>query len=283
MAPAVESVRSRDGTAIGCRRLGRGPALVVLHGAMSSGYNHLELAERLAARFDVVLPDRRGRGLSGPYGHDHDVQKDVEDLEAVLAKTGARDLFGVSSGALIALQAALALPAIQKVALFEPPMLVGDVLSTAWLERYEDELARGDVAAALVTAMKGARMGPRLLNLLPRRLIEILTRKILAHEAASGSGEYVSMQAIAPTLRYDFRLAISMKDCLERFRSIRAEVLLVGGSKSPAYLQRSLDALQTVLPKASRVELRGLEHAAPWNRDRGGSPERVAEALLSFF
>ena len=74
-----------------------------------------------------------------------------------------------------------------------------------------------------------------------------------------------------------------MSGKVEPFRSIRAEVLLMGGSKSPAYLKAALDALEQVLPKVSRVELRGLNHAASWNTDRGGRPTPVAHALREFF
>ena len=58
------AVRSRDGTTIGYRRLGMGPGLILLHGSMSSGGHHVELARLLADTFTVFVPDRRGRGLS---------------------------------------------------------------------------------------------------------------------------------------------------------------------------------------------------------------------------
>src|SRR5438445_5900390 len=82
------SVVSRDGTTIGYRQLGRGPGLVVLHGAMEASQSHLQLAQALADGFTVYLPDRRGRRMSGPYGKDHSVKNDVEDMDALLAKTG---------------------------------------------------------------------------------------------------------------------------------------------------------------------------------------------------
>src|SRR5260370_40887457 len=103
------AVVSKDGTTVGFRQLGRGPGLVVLHGAMESAQSHMQLAEALADSYTVYLPDRRGRGLSGPYGKDHSIEKDVEDMQAVLAKTGAHYVFGVSSGAVNGLDAALAL------------------------------------------------------------------------------------------------------------------------------------------------------------------------------
>ena len=68
------SVTSKDGTTIGYRQLGQGPGLVVLHGAMESAQSHTQLAVALASSFTVYLPDRRGRGLSGPFGKDHRLQ-----------------------------------------------------------------------------------------------------------------------------------------------------------------------------------------------------------------
>lgn len=103
-------VPSKDGTTIGYRQLGDGPGVVLLHGAMSSGYNLVELAEALADAFTVYVPDRRGRGLSGPYGKANGIKEDVEDLDALLTKTGARNVFGLSSGGIITLQAALTCP-----------------------------------------------------------------------------------------------------------------------------------------------------------------------------
>lgn len=64
-ANATGSAVSADGTAIGYQQLGRGPGIIVVHGSMSSGYYHLQLAEALADAFTVYLLDRRGRRLSG--------------------------------------------------------------------------------------------------------------------------------------------------------------------------------------------------------------------------
>ena len=95
----TDSVTSQDGTTIGYRQLGHGPGIVALHGAMESAKSHMQLAEALAGSFTIYLPDRRGRGLSGPYGSGYSMQREVEDLDALLTKAGARQIFGVSAGA----------------------------------------------------------------------------------------------------------------------------------------------------------------------------------------
>src|ERR1700675_2997904 len=118
------AVVSKDGITIGYRHRGGGPGLVVLHGAMESAQSHMQLAEALADTYTVYLPDRRGRGLSGAYGRGYSIREDVEDMDALLRKTGAHYVFGVSSGAIIWLNGALTLPAIHKAAIFEPPLMV---------------------------------------------------------------------------------------------------------------------------------------------------------------
>ena len=125
------AVASADGTTIGYQVTGQGPALVIWHGAMGSAASHAELAAELRDTYTVYLPDRRGRGLSGPHRADHGIETEVADLAALLAVTGARDVIGESSGAIVALEAALRLPQLRRVAIFEPPLIVGDSLSTA--------------------------------------------------------------------------------------------------------------------------------------------------------
>jgi pimeloyl-ACP methyl ester carboxylesterase len=281
------SVTSQDGTTIGYRQLGHGPGVVMLHGAMESAQSHMQLAEALADTFTIYLPDRRGRGLSGPYGKDYSIQKDVEDMDALLTKTGAHYVFGVSSGGLICLQAALTLPAIHKAALYEPMLLMNGSVPTAFVTRYDKEMAQGKVASALVTGMKGSQMGPPVFNAIPRWLLEMLTKMMMASEDKKARGDDVTMRMLAPTLHYDFQLVIESEGALESFRAIRAEVLLLGGSTSPAFLKVALDALEKVFPHAKRIEFPGLGHGGSGNTNsntnRGGQPERVAQELRRFF
>ena len=277
------SVTSKDGTTIGYRQLGHGPGVVLLHGTMESAQSHMQLAEALADTFTVYVPDRRGRGLSGPHGKDYSIQKEVEDMDALLTKTGAHYVFGVSSGAIIWLQAALTLPAIQKAGIFEPPLSINGSVSTAFVSRYDKEIDQGKVAAALITAMKGSQMGPPVFNVIPRWLLKLLTKMMMASEEKKARGDDVTMRMLAPTLHYDFQLVIETKGVLESFKAIRAGVLLLGGGKSPAYLKVALDALEKVFPHAKRIEFLELNHGASGNTDRGGQPERVARELRRFF
>src|SRR5674536_89891 len=91
------SVTSRDGTTIGYRQLGDGPGIVLLHGGANASQNYMKLGALLSEAFTVYIPDRRGRGLSGPFGDNYSIQKEVEDLDAILKKTDAHNVFGLLS------------------------------------------------------------------------------------------------------------------------------------------------------------------------------------------
>jgi pimeloyl-ACP methyl ester carboxylesterase len=283
VAPLLGSVTSRDGTTIGYRRFGRGPALILLHGSMSSGAHHVQLARLLSDTFTVIVPDRRGRGLSGPYRTGDELKQELEDVAALLDATGATFLWGLSSGGCIALHAARTMPAIEKVAIFEPPLVPDRAGAAAVLRQFDDEMASGKLEAAMITAMRGAEMGPAFFRALPKWLTARLVRMGMKQEAKQPTGEYPTMRELAPTLHYDFAIVTESSGRLDDYRSIRAEVLLMGGSKSPTFLKRALADLARVLPGAKRVELEGLDHAASWNSDRRGHPEPVAGELRRFF
>jgi pimeloyl-ACP methyl ester carboxylesterase len=116
------TLTSADGTTIGYRKLGSGPGVVLLSAGFLAAQHYMGLAGALSDAFTVYVMDRRGRGLSGPPGDRYSMARECEDVEALLAATGARLVFGHSSGALVALRAALNLPQVDKVAVYEPPL-----------------------------------------------------------------------------------------------------------------------------------------------------------------
>jgi len=283
---ATGSVRSKDGTIIGYRQLGSGPGIILVHGAVSSSQLFMKLGVALSDAFTVYIPDRRGRGLSGPFGDSYGIHKEVEDLDTLLKKTDAHNVFGLSAGALISLQAALELPSIHKAALYEPPLDTENSImtQTSFMSRFDQEIAEDKVAEATVTFTKGfaKHLEPResLLSILPRFLLVGLFTRFLRDDAENIKGDDVPFQALLPTVHFDYQLVVEAKGTLENFKAVQAEVLLLGGSKSPSYLKHTLDALSNVLPNVERVELRGLGHAAATDI---GKPERVAQELRRFF
>ena len=124
----MKKIQSKDGTSIAVDRTGSGPALVFVDGAMcyrASGPSQ-SMAAALADHFTVFTYDRRGRGDSSDTSS-YDVQREVDDLEAVIREAGGQALvFGVSSGAALALEAATRGVPITRLALYEAPFIVDD-------------------------------------------------------------------------------------------------------------------------------------------------------------
>jgi pimeloyl-ACP methyl ester carboxylesterase len=276
------AVTSKDGTIVGYRRVGRGAPVILVHGGMMASQNLMKLAGGLADVFTAYVPDRRGRGLSGPLGEGFGIASAVEDLQALIASTGATRIFGSSVGAIVALYTALRTPALRHVVAYEPPIALATVPGSSpesWLPRYEQELAEGKVAQAMVSASRGIG-GAAILNAVPRFMSEPLMRLALAAEARDVKDGDVALQDLIPTLLHDARIVLDTADKLHELRSISAQVLLLNGGRSPAYLKRILDAVHVALPGAARVEMRGLGHMSA---DNGGKPERIAQELLRFF
>jgi pimeloyl-ACP methyl ester carboxylesterase len=279
--PSVGEVRSADGTTIGYQRVGTGPAVVLLHGAGQSSVNLMRLARALSGAFTVYVPDRRGRGRSGPYGEFHGLSTEIEDLSALLDASGARRLFGLSSGAVIAIEAARLRPDISKLALYEPPLTFDGVVHGDWAPQYERQLAAGKPGSALVTVLKATadRMSP--VRWIPRWLLaaflDFAIRRTAGRPAREGA---MSPRELIPTVLYDAQTVNGAAGPLRRFGALSCEILLLGGSRSARNLTASLDGLSRVLPGARRVELHGTGHTAP---DNSRQPDRVAAELHRFF
>lgn len=275
-------VTAHDGTQIGYRQIGRGPGLVLLHGAVESSQSHLQLAEALAGSYTVYLPDRRGRGLSGPYNPKHSLKDDVDDLKCLLEATSAPYVLGVSSGAVICLEAAAHLANIRKAVIFEPPLSVNGSLPMDFIQQFDREIAQGRIVDALVTGMLGAQLGPQIFRRLPRWILKQMTRLMVDQQEKTATDAIPTMKALAPTLHYDFQIAAEISRDLDHLRSIQADVLLLGGDRSPAYLKTSVRTLETLLPHAERIEISGAGHEVTGNTDQRGQPQRVAQLVHRF-
>jgi hypothetical protein len=155
--------------------------------------------------------------------------------------------------------------------------------AAAILARYDRDIAAGDVAGALVTGMQGAQMGPAIFNALPHSLLAALTNMMMANEDKKAKSGEITFRMLAPTLHYDFQLVVENSENLEVFKGIPADVLLLGGSQSPAYLKAAVDSLAHLLPHAKRVEIRGVGHGGSGPTKLGGRPDLVAQELRAFF
>src|SRR6202000_1669316 len=124
----MAKVTSKDGTIIAYDQYGSGFPIILVDGALCS--RDLgpmpKLAQLLAENFTVINYDRRGRNESGdtkPYT----IGREIEDIEALINEAGGSAfVFGISSGAALALAAAASGLNIPKLALYEPPFMVDD-------------------------------------------------------------------------------------------------------------------------------------------------------------
>ncbi|QAY58815.1 alpha/beta hydrolase [Microbacterium protaetiae] len=272
----THSVRSSDGTPIGFRRTGSGPPLVLVHGGLLASQHLVALAAELADEFEVIVPDRRGRGMSGPYGDGASriVDREAADIRAVIDDAGAHDLFALSSGALVSLEAVRTTDSITRLALYEPPLSINGSVPRAWVDRYEAEVSAGRIAAALITGMRGLRIDP-VMSRIPHLAAPML-EFVLRHESLA-EGE-VSIRDLVPTWHYDVAIIDELADRARDYAGVTADVLLLGGGKSPAFLTRALDELELVLPRAQRITFPRLRHQAAVDQ-----PDQVAAVLREFF
>ena len=101
------SVISKDGTIIGYREMGTGPGIILLHGGAKASQTLMQILPVLTLSDEFTSVHSRpswSRFKSGPFGDDYGLQREVEDIDAIIKKTGAHYVFGTATGAIIALQ-----------------------------------------------------------------------------------------------------------------------------------------------------------------------------------
>ena len=286
------SVTSKDNTIIGYRQMGSGPAIILLHGGGKSSQTLMQLGTALSDEFTVYIPDRRGRGLSGPFGDEYGLKREVEDIDALIKKTGAHYVFGTATGGIIALQSALELPDIHKAVLYEPPFYVNETEMDNFNDigkRYDKYLAEGKLSSAMVTSgelatkVSGDELQPpyQWVKYMPNIVLRLIFKIVLELDARTVKGDDIKLKDLLPTFHNDVVLVNETKGTIENFKDVSAEVLLLSGSKTFLFIKHSLDALNEVLPHVERVEIQGIDHAA--SEDKTGKPKIVAQEIKRFF
>jgi pimeloyl-ACP methyl ester carboxylesterase len=286
-----DSVISKDGTVIGYRQMGSGPGIILLHGGGKGSQTLMQLSMSLSDDFTVYIPDRRGRGLSGPFGDNYSLKREVEDMDALLKKTKAHYVFGTATGGVIALQSALYLPDIHKAVLYEPPFLVNEDEMNNFNDigkRYDEYVSEGKLSMAMVTSselatkVSGDELQPpyQWVKYLPNIILRLIFKVILEADARNVKGDNVSLKDLAPTFHNDVVLVNEIVGKIESFKDVPAEVLLLNGSKTFLFIKHSINTLNELLPHVKRVEIQGIDHAA--SEDATGKPEIVAKAIKDF-
>jgi pimeloyl-ACP methyl ester carboxylesterase len=244
-------VSSADGTRIAYERFGDGPPIVIVGGLFCDRQSFRPLAEQLAPRFTAVTYDRRGRGDSGdtrPYA----AEREVEDLGAVIAAVGGEaSVYGHSSGAGLALEAAAAGLPITSLVLHEPPY-GGD----------DDESQREarDLAETVRVAVAEDRRGDA--------IKAFLTASGMPPEMADGAASDPKMIAIARTMPYDFEVMGDREGGTipeERVRALRMPTLVNPRRGEPGLLRRNGQSDRRAPPGRKAHRARG-----PGSRCAGG-------------
>jgi pimeloyl-ACP methyl ester carboxylesterase len=262
----MNRVISKDGTPIAFERSGSGPALILVDGALCyRAFGPMpQLAPLLARHFTVYTYDRRGRGESGdtpPYA----VEREIEDIAALVEEAGGSAyVYGVSSGAALALEAANRIGGIAKLALYEAPFIVDATrppVSADYWAQITASIAAERRADALKLFMKLVGM--------PGFLIALM-RVMPA---------WSKLKAVAHTLAYDGAIIQDNQRGeplpAGRWSSVTIPTLAVAGGKSPAWMRNAMLAVAEALPYAKHSTLAGQTHMV--------KPKVLAPMLVEFF
>jgi pimeloyl-ACP methyl ester carboxylesterase len=256
----METVTSKDGTTIAYDRMGKGSPVILVSGGSVDRMANAPLAALLESDFMVFNYDRRGRGPSGdtpPYA----VEREVEDIDAVIAAAGGSAfLYGTSSGAALALEAAASGLPITKLALWEPPFILDENARPPadQVEQYNTMVAegrRGDAVEYFMTKVVG----------------------MPAEFAAQARTQpwWPAQEALAHTLAYD---AIIMGDYslpTDRAALVTAPTLVMVGGASFPFFHETVEALAKALPHGETRTLEGQTHDV--------APGVMAPVLKEFF
>jgi pimeloyl-ACP methyl ester carboxylesterase len=259
----MKTVLSNDGTAIAFEVSGNGPPLILVDGALCSRqFGPMpKLAPHLAQHFTVFTYDRRGRGDSGdtaPYAK----EREVEDIAALIREAGgSASVYAISSGAALAIEAAACGLNIRKLALYEPPFMVGKTGHRppadhrAQLTRLASSGRRGDAIKFFMTKVVGM---PAILGFIMQWL-----------------PMWSKLKAVAHTLSYDAAIMGDYSLPAKRIAAITVPTLVMGGEKSPAALRHAVQAVADALRGAQRLILKGQTHDV--------KPGALVPAVVAFF
>jgi pimeloyl-ACP methyl ester carboxylesterase len=263
----MKTVTSKDGTTIAFEQSGTGPALILVGGmfeqrAMGSETAQLAAFPLLTEHFTVFHYDRRGRGDSTdtqPYA----VEREIEDIEALIDIAGGQAfLSGISSGAALVFEAALALGGkVKKLAMYEPPYNDDDEARQSWKDfrkQLNELLAAGRHGDAVILFMM-------LVGMPAEHVPEVRQMPM-----------WPLLEAIAPTIAYD--AAVVGEDAsvpAERAAGLATPALIMNGSETYPFMHVSAVALANALPNAQHRTLEGQTHEV--------SADALAPVLVEFF
>lgn len=259
--------QSKDGTTISFDRSGEGPPIILVHPAFGHrAFNpeFAELAQLLSSRFTVFNYDRRGRGESGdtpPYA----VEREIEDLAALIdVAGGSAFVYGMSSGAVLAVEAKNRGLAIAKLALYEPVYIVDDSrppLPGDYVARLTKLVTAGRNGAAVEYFMIN---GPGV----PAEFVAQMRTQPVWH----------AFEALAPSLVHDATISAATMTgrpvTADRVVCVTVPTLVIAGTMAPDWARNGAQALADALPNGRVSTVEAEFHRA--------SPTVLAPALTAF-
>ncbi len=261
----MQQVISKDGTTIAFDQSGHGSALILVSGALqyrAFDQGSKQLADLLAPHFTVINYDRRGRGDSGdtkPFA----VEREIEDIEALIDFVGGSAyLYGMSSGAALAFEAALVLGnKVKKLAMYEAPYNDDPTARQTWVN-YRKQLSQlveaGRTGDAVILFMQLVGM--------PDEHTEGMRKNPI----------FPLFEAVGHTLTYDAaELGDEAAVPFEKAPRLTTPTLTMDGSASYPFMHTSAVALAKALPHGTQRTLEGQTHDV--------SPEVLAPVLIEFF
>ena len=237
---------SADGTNVAFDRSGSGPPVILVMGAFNDRSAGESLAHALESHLTVFNYDRRGRGASGdtlPYA----VAREVEDIESLIREAGgSASLFGYSSGANLAINAAASGLNVARLALYDAPFIV-------------DEHAPrppADVAAQLAALISAGQRGEAV-ELFQTQLVGIPVDVVVQLRHAPFRP---ALEAVAHTLVYDATLLGDFRLPTRALQSIDAPTLVVFGGDGPPLFGTGARALADAVADGRQYALDGQTH-----------------------
>ncbi len=260
----MEKVISKDGTPIAYEKSGHGPALVLVHGTSADHGRWAVILPQLQERYTVYAMDRRGRGGSGdnpPYA----IEREFEDVAAVVDSIPSPVvLLGHSYGAICSLEGARLTHNLNRLILYEPPILTG--AGEAYPRQSVDKITRldeqGNWAGVVETFLREVpRVSDQDMQLL---------KSSPSWAARVAAGHTIVRELRESNLNgYHFEAA--------KFAGFSIPTLLLLGGDSPHFFGAAIDLLHGVLPHNHLVVLPGQQHVAI-----NSSPELFLKEVFGF-
>jgi pimeloyl-ACP methyl ester carboxylesterase len=242
----MERVSSKDGTVIGYRHAGSGPALLLVHGATADHTRWSPISPRFERDFTVYAMDRRGRGASTD-APDYDILREAEDVAAVVdAIGGPVSVLGHSFGALCSLEAALRTDNIHRLILYEPPFPgVNPPIPPDVIHRMQALIDEGEPEAAL--------------ELFFREIVRMPEYELKEYRQLPVWKTRVSL---VPTVPRELLIDRTYRFRPENFAGLQVPTMLFLGGDSPPFARQAVETVDAALPNSHIVVLPGQQHIA---------------------